>query len=182
MELEEFDPFDESLDINEVLALHEKLSSKTSSEHSTLPLFQYSAAQSVLQLKDSIQNGDGFDLLLAVRKCGTHGLVFPEWLSYAFNRSFDQVLNCHTNSWDVAFGKPYPNKKIHDLRRRRELCFAIYNRVSEIKASEPQTPIDKSLFERVGRESGTGATLTEELYYLAKRRADPHYSPAKSRK
>ena len=33
----------------------------------------------------------------------------------------------------------------------------------------PETPIDKGLFETIGKPLGFGATLTDEYYYLQKR-------------
>lgn len=136
------------------------------------PVFQYFAVKSCNALKPEVDAGSGFAVLAAVRICGTHGLVMPLWLVYAFNRRYDSVLNCKASSWDdpLSFGRPYPKgAHINALKKARYFRLAVLNAINAIKASEPETPIDKGLFERVGRPLGIASTLTEEYYYEAKK-------------
>jgi hypothetical protein len=135
-----------------------------------LPLFQYVAVRRCNQLRAEIDAGSGFAVLAAVRICGTHGLVMPEWLVLAFNCRYDAVLNCRAASWDdpKSFGRPYKKgAHITALRKARVKRFAVHSAVHEILSMEPRTAIDKALFERVGIPLGLGATLAEEYYYQA---------------
>lgn len=156
-----FDPWTASLD--------EAITSQEATSENCVhgPIFQWSAARKIEAEREAVENGDGFAVLACIRRCVTNNLVAPEWLAYAFNRRYDKVLNCHVRSWDEAFGKPYPGKSISDLRRRRELRFAVLNAVNNIRC-QPGRAIDESLFEEVGAEFGIKKTLCSELYYEAK--------------
>lgn len=135
------------------------------------PLFQYLAVRECNDLKPAINRGSGFAVLAAVQICGKHGLVMPEWLSYAFSRRYDAVVNCKAVSWDdpLSFGRPYPKGVNKNAQRKAKfLRFAVWRDINTIRKSEPGTPIDKGLFERVGRPLSIGATLAEEYYYSAK--------------
>lgn len=46
-----------------------------------------------------------------VAHCVRAGLVAPDWLSLAFIRQYDKVLNCRVATWDEAFGTAHPNGK-----------------------------------------------------------------------
>ena len=135
-------------------------------------LFQFFAVQHCIALREEVEeDGSGFAVLSAVRQCGTYGLVMPDWLVYAFNRRYDAVLNFRALSWDdpESFGRPYPKGTNRAAKRKkRVLSFAIFNDVRFFVESQPGTPIDKALFERVGGEHAIGATLAEEYYRHAK--------------
>ena len=132
------------------------------------PLFQVNAACRVVCLREEIDQGSGFAVLAAIRLCVTNGLVAPEWLAYAFNRRYDEVLNCRVGSWDdpLAFGRPYQKGANLAARRKAKLGQLVVwlSVVTRLKTS-PETPIDKALFEEVGKPLGFGATLTEKYYY-----------------
>jgi hypothetical protein len=136
----------------------------------SLPLFQYSAVQRCYKLKAGVEAGNGFDILACVRTCGTHGLVMPLWLVYAFNRKYDAVLNLNAMSWSdpLSFGKPYPKGSTQAaMRKRRCKAIAVWNEVVvRVKNGEK---IDAGLFESVGKPLALGKTLTEEYYYYAMR-------------
>lgn len=135
-------------------------------------LFQFFAVQNCIALRAAIeQDGSGAAVLAAVRECGTHGLVMPDWLVYAFNRRYDAVLNFRAISWDApeSFGRPHPKgTNMAAKRKKRVLSFAIFNGVRHFLQSHPGIPIDKALFEKVGGEHAIGATLAEEYYRHAK--------------
>lgn len=135
------------------------------------PIYKYFAVRRCTALRDEIEGGSGFAVLAAVRICGTAGLVMPLWLVIEFNKRYTAVLDCRALSWDDpdSFGRPYAKgAHITAMRKERTLRFAVLNEVHSITQREPNTPIDKGLFERVGRPLGLGATLTEEYYYRAK--------------
>lgn len=135
-------------------------------------LFQFFAVQHCIAQRAEIeQDGSGFAVLTAVRECGTHSLVMPDWLVYAFNRRYDAVLNFRALSWDdsESFGRPYPKGTNRAAKRKkRVLSIAVFNDVRRSVESQPGTPIDKALFEKVGAEHAIGATLAEEYYRHAK--------------
>lgn len=145
------------------------------------PFFQYVAVRAINCLKPEIEACSGFDVLSAVSRCGTHGLVMPLWLVSAFNRRYGAVLNCRASSWDdpKSFGRPYPKgTHINALRKARTTKHAVFNAVRKILKSEYEPPpIDKSLFEQVGQELGVGGTLAEEYYYSVKKTWDAWPQP-----
>ena len=142
------------------------------------PLAQWDALQRLDALERRYAKGDGFALLHAIRICANHDLVIPRWAAMAFIKGFDAVLNCRTNSWGGAFGRPYPKgMHIAKARQRRLLRFQVYNRVNEILASNPRTPVDEALFELVGDEFDIGKTLCSKLYYQAKRLSEMMFPP-----
>jgi hypothetical protein len=146
------------------------------------PFFQYCAVRTINRLKPEIEAGSGFDVLAAVRDCGTHGLVMPLWLVRAFNRRYDAVLSCRASSWDdpQSFGRPYPKgAHLNALRKARTTRFAVFNAVRAMLKSEYEPPpIDKALFEQVGSELGVGGTLAEEYYYSVKKMWDAWGRPS----
>lgn len=132
------------------------------------PVHQYFAAKHIEAERPAVEAGDGFAILACVRDCLTNGLVAPAWLSYAFNKKYDAVKNYRASSWDspLSFGRPY-KKGAHLAARRKKWVksLAVYLEICEIRKRAPDTPIDKRLFEDVGRPMGLGGTLTEEYYY-----------------
>lgn len=140
----------------------------------TGPLFQFFGAERVKQAKSSIENGDGFAVLMCIRICVTNGLVAPEWLAYAFNRRYDAVNMGRALSWDdaLAFGKPYKvGTHKNSAKKKRMLLFSAWNEANTIMAMEPETPIDAAFFERVGKLTTppVGKTAAEKAYYGAKK-------------
>lgn len=136
------------------------------------PIRQISVAHKVLFLKQAIDGGDGFAVLVAISHCVTSGLVAPEWLADAFNRRYASVVGFGVGSWDdpPAFGRPYPKgTNLASLRKAAKGSRAVWQAINEELVRFPETPIDKGLFEKIGKPLGFGATLTEEYYYLQKR-------------
>ena len=136
------------------------------------PIFQQAALHALDNLKSRFEAGDEFALLTAIRKCANFNIVMPEWVASAYIARYDRVHFCQVDSWDKAFGRPYP-KGVHvgKLRRRLELRFDVYNRIRKVLTREPDTPIDDGLFEKVGADVGIGKTFCKELYYQAARLA-----------
>lgn len=155
------------------------------------PISQWYAVQRIERERELINRGDGFAVLACVRSILTNGLVAPKWLSYEFNKRYDLVLNCLTDSWDdpKSFGRPYKKgKHINSLRKERILKPQLQNIVSSILQAEPHTPIDAALFERAGQLSKppVGKTEAERIYRIAKKESDiilyGKLSPAKTRR
>jgi len=99
----------------------------------------------------------------------------PEWVSKAFIRGYDQVLTCSSGSWDDVFGRPYKKgAHLSRMRQARAKRLAVWSRVNA--AVHRNEPINRELFESIGRDLGIGKTRAEELYAEAKNRLG---SPAK---
>lgn len=140
----------------------------------TLPIYRVVAGFRLEELGKAFAAGDRGALMAALRVCANHDLPMPQWLSKAYIRSYDQVLTCRVKSWDEAFGAPFPKgANLNALRKRRELRYriglAVLNRIQRY----PDMPIDKGLFEAVGKEFNVGASLAEELYYSAVKQGLP---------
>jgi hypothetical protein len=155
------------------------------------PLSQWFAAQAIKQECELIERGDGFAVLACVRRILTHGLVAPNWLSYAFNKRYDVVLNCLVDSWDdpKSFGRPYlKGRHLNSLRKERILKPQLLVIVLRILQANPQTPIDPALFESAGRRARppVGKTEAERIYRKAKIEFNAflngQFNPAKRRK
>ncbi len=146
------------------------------------PLFQYFAVKNCNALKPQIDAGSGFAVLKAVRICGTHGLVMPLWLVYAFNRRYDAVHSFRVLSWDdpESFGRPYPKGTNQAAKRKAlTLMLPVHSEIIAIRNKEENTPLDKALFERVGLKFNIGGTLAEEYFYLARKAMFPFNIPLK---
>lgn len=136
--------------------------------HPGRPVFQWAALNSIEAERLAIEGGDGFALLGAVRKCANHYIAMPEWLARAFIARYDRVLNCHVDSWDDAFGRPYPEgAHLNRLRKHRQNRLAVHNAVLNAVSNNPEVAIDEKLFARVGKPLALGKTLTQKLYYEA---------------
>lgn len=137
------------------------------------PLYQWVALHKLDELERQFQRGDDFALMRAIFECAMYDLLMPKWVQRGYIDRFRKVNHCQTASWDEAFGRPYP-KGFHldDARNRRQLRSQVYNRIREIQQTEPRTPTDGCLFDRVGTEFGIGSTLANKLYYEMKAMMD----------
>ena len=91
----------------------------------------------------------------------------PPWLKQAFQNAYGAKSDGKIKSWDEVFGRPF-KKGIRPARERRNRRIAndLYERVEERHSAGE--PIDKSLFEAVGKDFGVGGTVASELYYEIK--------------
>jgi hypothetical protein len=82
----------------------------------------------------------------------------------AFLQAYDAATGYEIKSWAEVFGPPHP-KGTHLKKERRSLMLrgSIVVRVQELKAAG--FPIDKLLFETIGKEFGLGGTTASEIYY-----------------
>jgi hypothetical protein len=102
--------------------------------------------------------------------CLKLGWPIPQWAADAFIVAVEKVRFAEVDSWDDAFGKPYPGEHIGKVRRHRKST-AIYLRVTELH--ERGTPIDtENMFAPVGKEFGLAATQCKQLYYAFKKREE----------
>ena len=97
------------------------------------PLPQWDALQRLDALEGQYAEGDGFALLDAIRICANHDLVIPRWAAMAFIKGFNAVLNCHTDSWDGAFGRPISRQCI-SRKRGSGGCFASRSTIASTRS------------------------------------------------
>ncbi|WP_028995064.1 hypothetical protein [Azonexus hydrophilus] len=136
------------------------------------PLVQFIAMRDNERREERYNNGDDFALMEALYSCSCHGLKMPDWVAAGFRHGYRQILACNAKSLDEVFGRPFPKgKHLNALRKRRNIRFAIWNKVGDILRAEPGTPINRELFKRVGREVSppVGGSEAEEIYYEAKK-------------
>lgn len=136
------------------------------------PLFQRAALDEIDRYETRYLNGDRFALMEAIYLCSWHKLMMPDWVSSEYTKGIQAILGCRAKSLDDVFGLPY-KKGLHlnALRKKREIRPAIFVRVMEILKENPDTPIDRELFKRVGKEvrPPVGGSEAEKLWYEAKK-------------
>jgi hypothetical protein len=107
-------------------------------------------------------------LLATIYACLEFRRPMPEWLQVAFRDAYEAAQQFKIRSWDDVFGRPVPKGK-HLATESRNLWLRHYviGRVKALKAADPTTPIDKNLFEKIGREltpRRSGTTLSNLIY------------------
>lgn len=135
----------------------------------TLPVFQYAAIKAIESERQRFTVGDKMALFGAIRKCANHGLVMPQWVVDAFIRGHDEVLNCRVDSWDKAFGKPYPGKHLNALRKRRVNRFLVMQEIERTlhegeRRIGRRPAIDNELFEVVAQKLNINRDLVSKLH------------------
>lgn len=135
---------------------------------------QWTDAHYFKELEKEYQKSKNKAIILeAVYICSLNGFELPEWLQIAYINAYRKIKHYKAKSWDEVFGRARP-KGIH-LGTKRELWLKkcqVYNRINEIIKTEPDTPIDERLFERVGGPKELaigGSTKIAEIYYEMKR-------------
>jgi hypothetical protein len=114
-------------------------------------------------LKRQFEAGDKSVLLFAVCACLELRRPMPEWLQVAFLDACESAERFEIKSWDEVFGEPVPKgTHLKTQRRNLKLRFLIIARVQALRAEKP---IDKDLFEQVGKELGISGTTASDIYY-----------------
>jgi hypothetical protein len=110
------------------------------------------------------EGGNKPALLLMIRHCFMLHWPVPEWAVRAFVDACSHVEMGGAASWDAVFGRPHRVGKHLRSVQLANRKYGIHKRVREI--AEKGVPVDTSLFERVGRETGLGgATVIKRAYY-----------------
>ena len=135
-------------------------------------IFEDQAQSRLDRERVAYEAGDNMALLAAIRVCATHDLVIPEWASKGFIAAYDKVLNCQTNSWDDAFGEPYPGKQVNRLKQRRNNKPNVFTSVRRLQNENPDLPLMSNrdvtgIFDIVAEDLAIGPTICRELYYEA---------------
>ena len=120
-------------------------------------------------MKEIFKAGGKWALLYAVHQCLLLKRPLPEWLRLSFLDAYDSGTGYEIKSWDDAFGRPHP-KSTHVNRRKRHLKvhLEIMHRVE--KARSGKIPVDRKLFEKIGKDLGIGGSTTvSDIYYKQRR-------------
>jgi hypothetical protein len=116
-------------------------------------------------LEERFNAGDKSALLYAIYHCLLMKRPLPEWLRAAFLHTYEARARFEIRSWDEVFGRPVPKSThLETEKRNAELRPLIIERVEALKA---EGPIDKGLFEKIGRELNPPlkGTTVSEIYY-----------------
>jgi hypothetical protein len=116
-------------------------------------------------LKERFEGGDKSALLYAIYHCLLLKRPIPEWLRLEFLHAYEAHARFEIRLWDEVFGPPVPKgTHLKTEKRNAELRPLIIERV---EAREAGTPIDKALFEKIGRElkPRLSGTAVADLYY-----------------
>lgn len=113
---------------------------------------------------------DGYKVLRMLALCLSSDIPPPRWLSDAYVSKLAQVQNAQVGTLDGAFGKPWPpGTRLHDVRNQKRLQEAIHRAVWALAMAEPDIPLDRALFKRIGVAAGIhkSASQAQRLYYQA---------------
>lgn len=94
-----------------------------------------------------------------------HGLPTPAWLAKAFCGAYERFLSFEVKSLDEIFGS-HKGVQIAAIHRRLEKRAEIFWRVEELR--EAGKPVNRDLFDAVGKEFNMSGALADNLYYEAR--------------
>jgi hypothetical protein len=115
------------------------------------------------------EEGDKDRLLWFMNFCFVYRRPVPTWATKAFRAAYLKGVRFEIASWDEVFGRPLKKGKQLAAERRKA---AIAERVLELvlrarHEEKPKKPINKELFESIGKKLGVGGTVAAEIYYQA---------------
>ena len=114
------------------------------------------------------RQGDKWSLMKAVYVSACEGAPMPPWAAAGIKAAYIAASRAEVRSWDELLGAPVEKgQHLEAVRKKARLMMPVVMRVREILHSEPRTPIDQALFERVGGEFHICKTLASEYYYEA---------------
>jgi hypothetical protein len=113
--------------------------------------------------KELYEQGDKAEILYCLSFCIRNRVPTPEWLRQAFGTAYHAAVMRNIKSWDEVFGKPLKKGK-HLTKAKRDLMKGpiIASRVRE--QARAGKPIDKELYNDVGKDCGSNGTDAEQLY------------------
>lgn len=116
-------------------------------------------------LKERFEAGDRSVLLYAIYHCLLMNRPLPEWLRLQFLHTYEAHARFEIRSWDEVFGRPVSKgTHLETEERNAELRYLIIERVEALNA---KGPIDKGLFEKIGRglNPPLSGTTVSKIYY-----------------
>jgi hypothetical protein len=113
-------------------------------------------------LKEIFEGGGKWALLNAIYYCCLLKRPLPEWLRLAFVHAYESRARFEIRSWDEVFDRPVPKSTHPEKEKLRRL---VIERVWTLKTENPETAIDRGLFEQIGEELGIPGSTIDGLYY-----------------
>jgi hypothetical protein len=119
---------------------------------------------------EALRQGYQQALIYFINFCFQQGRGVPSWAQEMFSAAVVKALEFEIKSWDEAFGRPLEKGKQLDKERRKHRALSeVWRLVNERRLAGK--PLDKALYEAVGKELGIGgATVVEEMYGKVARR------------
>jgi hypothetical protein len=112
-------------------------------------------------LKEIFEGGNKWALLNAIYCCLQLRRQLPEWLRLAFLDAYEARARFEIRSWDDVFDRPVPKGTHLEIQKRKaELRPLVLERARELGL-----PIDRGLFEKIGKELGVPGSTIDDLYY-----------------
>lgn len=110
----------------------------------------------------------GNAVMACIGLCAIHGLQLPQWCGTEFLQRFMLVKDARAQSWDEAFGRPWPKgTRLKSVRLRRRVMGRIHHEVFALIRADLSRTINRDLFEEVGEMSGIclSGSVVEKMYY-----------------
>src|SRR5262245_8948207 len=114
-------------------------------------------------LKERFGGGDKSALLSAIHHCSLLKRSLPEWARLGFSNAYESATGYEIKSWDEVFGRPHPKGAHLGTERRNFKLRPII--IERVQALRTEKPVDKALFEMIGKELGISGTTVNEIYY-----------------
>lgn len=118
------------------------------------------AERRIEEARSHVESGNGRAILYAVRICAENELPMPKWLARHFVKRVNVVFDHTSNSWDDAFGIPYPGQHIDSLKLRQQRIPVLM----KTNALAKRIGITKAL-QRVAGDMGMSYSHCRALYY-----------------
>ncbi len=113
---------------------------------------------------------DGCTVLVELAKCLATGRPAPQPLIDSFVSRLAQVTDAQVGTLDAAFGRIWaPGTKLHNVREQKRLRQAVHRAVWALKVAEPDLPMGRAFFKRIGALKGIhkSAGQAQRIYYDA---------------
>jgi hypothetical protein len=124
----------------------------------------------------NIEAGDSFALMEAVRLCLLYRLSAPKWLLQAFERGIAPVAARDLNSWDEAFGTPFPSgTHLAAVKKRDRTARALFAELIQRASADSAFEFGRAFEELAGKPGFPYSA--KELDDLSRR---PEYRPLRS--
>ena len=100
--------------------------------------------------------------------CAIHGVPIPQWCGTEFLQRFLMVKDARAQSWDEAFGRPWPKgTRLKSVRRHRQVTRRIHHEVFALIRADLSRTINRDLFEEIGELPCIclSGSVVEKIYY-----------------
>lgn len=137
-------------------------------------IWQFIAAQNLKRRRAKIEAGaDSVGVLAAVATCVRHGLVVPAWLGDRFVGAVDRVRHLEVDSWDLAFGRPYPGVHVGQRAQQEWNRLKLVALIDAYRRDNPEGPLDPQ-WDGWAQRIGVSRRQAERLYAQARKLGEVH--------